>query len=89
MMTAGQRNMLLIADRTKDANVIGAVIEDLIEREVSLIDIELVLRAATGNAYLVAADKKISIVIGMPAWVVTLAKAGITPETNRAALAQV
>ena len=80
--------MLLIADRTKDANVIGAVIEDLIERGVSLFDIELTLRAATGNTYLVATDAKISIVIGMPTWVVALAKAGITPEANREALAE-
>ncbi len=53
------------------------------------LDIETALRAAAGQAYLVANSTTagFEIVLGMPAWHAALADVGVTVEQNWAALA--
>ena len=84
-----QRHKLLMADRTGDAGWITAVIEKLLTADptVTLDEIEEVLRAAAGTAYLVGTAKGFEVVIGFTAWRDVLAEAGVTAEANRQALA--
>ena len=57
--------------------------------ETTPLDIETALRAAFGQAYLVANSTTagFAIVLGMPVWHAALADAGVTVEQNWAALA--
>lgn len=84
-----QLHKLLMADRTGDAGWITAVIEKLLTADptVTLDEIEDVLRAAAGTAYLVGTAKGFEVVIGFTAWRDVLAAAGVTAEANRQALA--
>jgi hypothetical protein len=87
MLTAGQRNMLLVADRTRRAEVVAAVIGDVLDQGLATpLDIELAFRDARAETYLIAGDE-LAIVFGMPAWLAALKAAGVTPEDNRAKLA--
>ena len=53
--------------------------------DVSLDEIEDVLRAGAGTAYLVGTAERFEIVVGFM-WREALAKPGVTPEENRQAL---
>ena len=89
MLDPKQRHKLLTADRTKDVSWFRAAIEHLMaaDPDVSLDEIEDVLRAAAGTAYLVGTAKGFEVVIGFTAWRDVLAAAGVTAEQNRLALA--
>ena len=84
------RHALLLADRTRDVRTITTVVTEVLEvaPETNLLDIETALRAAAGQAYLVATSTPagFDIVLGMPAWHAALANAGVTVEQNWAAL---
>ena len=84
-----QLHKLLMADRTGDAGWITAVIEKLLTADptVTLDEIEDVLRAAAGTAYLIATTDGFEVVIGMPEWRRALGRLKMTPEQNRQALA--
>jgi hypothetical protein len=84
-----QRHRLLIADRTRDPDAVTAVIAALRNenRGPTLAEIEDALRAAAGVSYLIRTAEGFEVVIGFAASRRALAKAGITPEQNRAALA--
>ena len=81
---------LLLADRTRDARTITTVVTEVLAAnpETTPLDIETALRAAAGQAYLVANSSTagFEIVLGMPAWHAALAEAGVTVEQNWAAL---
>ena len=89
MLDPKQRHKLLRADRTRDVTWIRASIAHLMaaDPDVSLDEIEDVLRAAASTAYLVGTAERFEVVIGFTAWRDALAAAGVTAVENRAALA--
>ena len=89
MLDPKQRHKLLTADRTKDVSWVRAAIEHLMaaDPDVSLDEIEDVLRAGAGTAYLVGTAEGFEVAIGFAASRRVLAEAGMTAEQNRLALA--
>ena len=89
MLDPKQRHKLLTADRTKDASWVRAAIEHLmsVDPDVTLDEIEDVLRAAAGTAYLIGTAKGFEVAIGFAASRRALAEAGMTVNQNRLALA--
>ena len=83
------RHAVLLAERTGDISTITTVITEVLAAnpETTPLDIETALRAAAGQAYLVAnrTTAGFEIVLGMPAWHAALADAGVTVEQNWAA----
>ena len=83
------RHAVLLA-RTRDVRTITTVVTEVLAAnpETTPLDIETALRAAAGQAYLVASSTTsgFQIVLGMPAWQAALADAGVTVEQNWAAL---
>ena len=84
-----QRHRLLISDRTRDPDAVTAVIAALRNenRGPTFAEIEDALRAAAGVSYLISTAEGFEVVIGFAASRRALAKAAMTPEQNRAALA--
>jgi len=84
------RHAVLLADRTRDARTITTVVTEVLAANPATtpLDIETALRAATGQANLVANSTPagFEIVLGMLAWHAALANAGMTVEQNWAAL---
>ena len=80
--------MLLVADRTRDVDVIAAIVDHVLTEnpDATLLEIEMCFRDGAGHSYLIANGNP-RIAIGMPTMITELALAGITPEQNRAALA--
>src|SRR5258708_2336440 len=66
------RHAVLLADRTRDVRTITTVVTEVLAAnpETTPLDIETALRAAAGQAYLVANSTTagFEIVLGMPAW---------------------
>ena len=89
MLDPKQRHKLLTADRTKDASWVRAAIEHMMsaDPDVTLDEIEDVLRAAAGTAYLIGTAKGFEVAIGFAASRRALAEAGMTVNQNRLALA--
>ena len=81
------RHAVLIADRTRDVRTMTTVVTEVL----AALDIETALRAAAGQAYLVANSTTagFEIALGMPAWDAALADAGVTVEQNWAALSRI
>ena len=69
MLDPKQRHKLLTADRTKDASWVRAAIEHMMsaDPDVTLDEIEDVLRAAAGTAYLIGTAKGFEVAIGFAA----------------------
>jgi hypothetical protein len=90
-LSVQHRHALLLADHTHDVGVVTTVVAEVLTAnlETTPLDIETALRAAFGQAYLVANSTTagFEIVLGMPAWHAALANAGVTVEQNWAALA--
>jgi hypothetical protein len=90
-LSVQHRHAVLLADRTRDVRTITTVVTEVLAAnpETTPLDIETALRAAAGQAYLVANSTTagFEIVLGMPAWRAALADAGVTVEQNWAALA--
>jgi hypothetical protein len=86
VITPHQRNALLIADRTREVEVILREIEQVMVDNpfLTLLDIEMVFRDAAAATYLVMGeDGELSIVFGMMAW--SEAMADMLPDnTDRA-----
>jgi hypothetical protein len=84
------RHAVLLADRTRDVRTVTTVVTEVLaaNAETTPLDIETALRAAAGQAYLVANSTTagFEIVLGMPAWHAALADVGVTVEQNWAAL---
>ncbi len=89
MLDPKQRHKLLTADRSKDASWVRAAIEHMMsaDPDVTLDEIEDVLRAAAGTAYLIGTAKGFEVAIGFAASRRALAEAGMTVNQNRLALA--
>ena len=89
MLDPKQRHTLLKADRTQDVTWIRAAIEHLMaaDPDMTLVEVEDVLRAAAGTAYLIGTAEGFEVVMGMPAMLAAVAAAGMTAELNRAVLA--
>jgi hypothetical protein len=90
MISDELRHQLEVGDRTRDVDVMAALVDSILAEnpELTPLDIEMALRDAGCQSYLVAHDDQgISIVLGMPAWRTVLADADVTPDENRAALA--
>lgn len=86
MLTRQHRNMLLVADRTRNLDVIAVVIDHVLaESGVPLLDIEMCFRDAACHTYLIANGTP-KIVIDMPAMLKALVELDITPEENRTRL---
>ena len=90
-ITVEQRQQLLVADRTRDIEVISHIVDDMLVEhpDVTPLDIEMCFRDAAAQTYLIAAGGTLSIVLGMPAWRDALNAAGVSPDQNRAALAAI
>jgi hypothetical protein len=86
------RHAVLLADRTRDVRTITTVVTEVFEAnpDTTPLDIETALRAANGQAYLVANRTTVGfqIVLGTPTWQAALDDAGLTVEQNWAALAR-
>ena len=84
-----QRHRLLMADRTGDIGWITATINQMLadNPETDLLEIEMVLRAAAGSAFVIATTEGFEVIVGMKAWVAALDAFGRTPELNRQLLA--
>jgi hypothetical protein len=84
-----QRHRLLMADRTGDIGWITATINQMLadNPEIDLLEIEMVLRAAAGSAFVIATTEGFEVIVGMKAWVAALDAFGRTPELNRQLLA--
>lgn len=84
MITAGQRNALLLADRTRDAGIITAAIarELAANPATSLLDCEMAFRDAAASAYVIADGDDFRIVIGMAERNAALVKAGLKVGEN-------
>jgi hypothetical protein len=86
------RYAVRLADRTRDVRTITTVVTEVLAAnpETTPLDIETALRAAAGQAYLVANSTTagFGIVLGEPARDAALADAGVTVEQNWAALAR-
>jgi hypothetical protein len=84
------RHAALLADRTRDVRTITTVVTEVLAAnpETTPLDIETALRAAAGQAYLVANSTTagFEIVLGIQARDAALANAGVTVEQNWAAL---
>ena len=80
-----QRHRLLMADRTGDIGWITATINQMLadNPEIDLLEIEMVLRAAAGSAFVIATTEGFEVIVGMKAWVAALDAFGRTPELNR------
>ena len=80
--------MILVADRTRDLDVLAAVIDNVLEHsKATLLDIEMVLRDAACHAYLIAGNgHQPQIVLDMPTMLTALAELELTPEENRTRL---
>ena len=63
---------MLLADRTRDVRTITTVVTEVlpVNPETTPLDIETALRAAAGQAYLVAnsTTEGFEILLGMPVW---------------------
>jgi hypothetical protein len=71
-LSVQHRYAVLLADRTGDVGTITTVATEVLAAnpETTPLDIETALRAAAGQAYLVANSKTagFEIMLGMPAW---------------------
>ena len=87
-LSLDQQHALLIAERSRDVGVITAAVNDVLAENphATLLDIEMAFRDEGSRVYLIAGST-LSVVIGMPAWRAALDRAGLSPETNRMALA--
>ena len=87
MISAADRHVLLVADRTRDPAVVTAMIESVMADNpaVTLFEIEAALRDGAAQSYLIAGNP-FEIVIGMAAWRAALGELGIEPEDNRETL---
>ena len=81
------RHAVLLADRTGDVGTITIVVIEVLAAslETTPLEIETALRHGAAQSYLIAGER-LSIVLGLPAMLHTLAASGSTPEQNRAAL---
>ena len=88
-LSLDQRHALVVADRTRDVDVITAAVAEVLaaNRSATLLDVETTFREGGSPVYLIAGPT-VSVVIGIPAWRAALAAAGLTPEMNRLALAE-
>ena len=88
MITANLRHQLIVADRTRDIDVIAAIIDAMLAEndDLSPLEVEMALRDAAAQSYLVFVNGRLAVVLGMVAWLTALAQEGITAEENRSAL---
>lgn len=87
-LSLDQHHALLIAERSRDVAVISAIVADVLAAnpDATPLDVELAFREGGSHIYLIAGSA-LSVVIGVPAWRAELGRAGLSPETNRMALA--
>jgi len=76
--------MLEVADRTRDVEVISAIVEAVIAEGIKPIEVEEAFRDCAAKSYLIA--DPFQIVLGMKEMLDALAEHEITPDENRAAL---
>jgi hypothetical protein len=90
-LTADQRHVLFLADRSRDAGQITVVIEHALAAnpDADLFDVELAFRDAACAAYVIAGPSKAFHVVtgGLSAMLAVLGAAGRSPLENRAVLA--
>lgn len=88
-LSLDQRHALVVADRTRDVDVITAAVAEVLaaNRSATLLDVEATFREGGSPVYLISGPT-LSVVIGIPAWRAALAAAGLTPEMNQMALAE-
>jgi hypothetical protein len=84
MISARHRHMLEVADRTRDVDVIGAIVDGVIEEGVSAFEIEQAFRDCGAQSYLIA--EPFSVVLGIKEMLDVINEQGITPDENRARL---
>jgi hypothetical protein len=83
-ISARQRHMLEVADRTRDVDVVMSIVDAVLVEGATPIEVEEAFRDASAQSYLIA--KPFSIVLGMKEMLAALAEDKITPDENRAAL---
>ena len=84
MITARQRHMLEVADRTRDVEVISKIVEAVIDEGATPIEVEEAFRDCAAQSYLIA--EPFQIVLGIREMLDVVNRDGITPDENRAAL---
>ena len=83
-ITARQRHMLEVADRTRDVDVVTSIVDAVLHEGATPIEVEEAFRDAAAQSYLIA--KPFSIVMGIKGMLDAVNEDGITPDENRAAL---
>ena len=91
MITAKQRNQLLLADQTGDTVWINAVVEQMLATNpnVTPVEVETAFRDGAARSYLIVCpDKTLRVITGdRLVMLAALAEAGMTVEENLQALA--
>ena len=91
MITAKQRQQLLLADQTGDAVWINAVVEQMLATNptVTPVEVETTFRDGAARSYLIVCpDRTLRVFTGdPPTMLAALAEAGMTAEQNLRALA--
>jgi hypothetical protein len=78
--------MLLVADRTKDVDVIAGVVDAVMAEGVTAIDVETAFREGSAKSYLIIDGEDVSVVLGMKEMLAAVGEAKMTPDQNRQAL---
>jgi hypothetical protein len=79
--------MLLVADRTRDVDVIAGVVDSVMAEGVTAIEVETAFRDGAAQSYLIVDSDDVSIVLGMQEMLAAVGEANMTPDQNRQALA--
>jgi len=91
MITAKQRQQLILADQTGDTVWINAVVEQMLATNptVTPVEVETAFRDGAARSYLIVGpDKTLRVITGDPPTMLeALAEAGMTVEQNLRALA--
>ena len=87
-LSVQHRHAVLLADRTGDVGTITTVVTEVLAAnpETTPLEIETALRDAGAQSYLIAGGVAVDC-RSVPAMLLTLAEASVTPEQNRVALA--
>lgn len=89
MLTAKQKQVLLLADRTKNLENVCKVINSILaeNKDATLFDMEMAFREAAAQTYLVVnKENKLHIVFGMTRWLEALSALTTDRDRNWATL---
>jgi hypothetical protein len=86
-LTADERRVLLLADRSRDAGKISAAVALVLAANPSatLFEVEAAFRDGAAHSYVIV-GAPFEIVIGKQAWIAALGRVGLSPQEHRKVL---